>query len=411
MIPSPWLRYFLVVLLIGCSGSMAPPDAGPPDAGPADAGPADAGPGDAGPGDGGAPDGGPPDGGPPDAGPLACDAIAHDPVLGTAQLGAAYRVLDSAQLPGSEWIHTAMKDELLPNGALALAVYGYRGDGFVHRLGVWPSLAAPSAGNVAFDAVPPEDRARQFLVTRALVNAQDKLLAGYRTLGGGSFIDGGISVFDPNERDAGTRWLAAPGIESALGLGSYFLVGGDGLGAAGGERGVYVVDHNEAELRAGVVATYPMIAGENVRPGLMALTSHGLVVLGYYLDIQNRHVLRLPQPAAIMDALSGGPAIALAQAPELALGADVAHLTGFQQGVAVLHSSRVSGILPAIGELRWYGLARETDGGTRVAAPAPVLTASDEGCTAVSQLYSRGTTLVVGLWDKQGQRLVRLVAR
>lgn len=396
MSPKASSRSFLVVLFVSCSGSMTPPDAGAPDAGPGDAG---------------ADDAGAPDGGVPDAGPLTCDVVLHDPVLGTAQVGAAYRVVDSAELPGTAWTPTAVRDELLPDGGLGLVVFGYSGSGTVHRLGGWPSLAAPSAGNLAFDAVTPEDRARQVIITPALVNAQDKLLAGYRTIAGGGFVDGGISVFDLNAPDAGTRWLAAPGLEAALGLGSYFLVGADGLGAAGGVRGVYGAKHDAVDLRAGLVASYPAISGENVRPGLMALTSHGLVVLGYYLDGQSRHVLRLPRPGALMDALSGGPAITLADTPELAVGADVAHLAAFGQGVAVLHSRGVRGVLPVLGDLRWYGLTPETDGGTRVAAPAPVLTAADEGCTAVSQLYPWGTTLIVGLWDKQGQRLVRLVAR
>ncbi len=389
------IRWLCAALIVSCSGSMPPPDGGLPDAGPFDGG-----------GDGGS------DGGVPDAGPLDCDLRAHDPILGTAQVGAGYRLVDSAVLPGTAWVPVAVKDEALPDGGRGLVVFGYSGAGTVHRLGVWPALFEPSAANGVFDAVAAEDRARQVIITPSLVNAQDKLLAAYRTISGGGFVDGGISVFDTNAPDAGTRWLPAPGNESLLALGSYFLVGGDGLGAAGGPRGVYGVKHDVVDLRAGLVATYPAIAGENVRPGLMALTAHGLPVLGYYLDGADRHVLRLPAPSQVMEALSGaGSAIALGDAPELQLGDDVEALAGFSTGVVALHTQQVRGVLPALGALQWHGLTRQPDGGTRVDAPVDVLRAADDGCTAVSQVMAAQTVLIVGVWDKNGQRLLRLVPR
>lgn len=382
-----------------------------PDGGPADAGSADAGA-DAGISDSGVPDSGAPDSGTTDGGPLDCDSRAHDPVLGTAQVGAAYRLMDSAVLPGTAWVPVAVRDEVLADGGRGLVVFGYSATGTVHRLGVWPSLTEPTAANVVFDAVTADDRARQVIITPSLVNAQDKLLAAYRTISGGSFVDGGISVFDTNAPDAGTRWLAAPGNESVLALGSYFLVGGDGLAAAGGPRGVYGVKHDVMDLRAGLVATYPVIANENVRPGLMALTQHGLPVLGYYLDGADRHVLKLPAPSQVMEALSGaGGAIALGDAPELQLGDDVEALAGFNTGVVALHTQQARGALPALGALQWHGLTRQADGGTRVDAPVDVLRAADEGCTAVTQVIPAHTVLIVGVWDKNGQRLLRLVPR
>lgn len=40
--------------------------------------------------------------------------------------------------------------------------------------------------------------------------------------------------------------------------------------------------------------------------------------------------------------------------------------------------------------------------------PERVLVAEDEGCTAVTQLVSIGDGLLVGLWDRNGQRLLQL---
>jgi hypothetical protein len=252
------------------------------------------------------------------------------------------------------------------------------------------------------------------LIAPLLATTQGQLLAGYRTVSGVSFVGGGVSLFDTARPDAGTRWLAAPGIESALGLGSFFLVGGDGLGAVGGARGVYQVNVADATPRPGLVATYPTDPNEAVRPGLMAVTANGLLVMGYYLDLAARHSARLPEPSQLTDALSGGPAIDLAVAPELTPADDVANLASFGQGVAVLHTRNYRGILPALGRLDHYELSRPGgDAGTAVGAPVTVLSASDESCTVVSQLVpvTGGMTVIVGLWDRNGQRLVRLAPR
>ena len=146
----------------------------------------------------------------------------------------------------------------------------------------------------------------------------------------------------------------------------------------------------------------------------MALTSNGVVVIGYYLDLAARHSARLPEPSLLTDALSGGPAIDLAATPELTQADDVANLASFGQGVVVLHTRKFRGMLPALGRLEHYELSRPGgDAGTAVGAPVTVLSASDESCTVVCQLVpvTGGLTVIVGLWDRNGQRLVRLAPR
>lgn len=73
------------------------------------------------------------------------------------------------------------------------------------------------------------------------------------------------------------------------------------------------------------------------------------------------------------------------------------------------------GILPALGRLDYYELSRPGAGaGTAVGAPVTILSAADgEACTVVSQLVpvAGGMNLIVGLWDRNGQRLVRLARR
>jgi hypothetical protein len=404
---------------------MSPSDSRSPDDAPAEGGSADgdarapdadarATDGDAGGSDGDAkaPDG---DDGPADGGAQSCDEAAHDPVLGTARLGAAYRVVDSAILPVTSWLPVAVVDQAVTDGGVGLVVYGYAGDGRVHRLGVWPQLAAPDATNVAFDAVSATDRTRQVLTVPLLATTQGHLLAGYRTVQGLNFVGGGVSIFDTTRSAGGLNWLEAPGIESALGLGSFFLVGSDGLGRASGERGVYAVGAADPKPFPFLVARYPTILNEAVRPGLMALTSNGMVAMGYYLDGAARHSVRLPAPAQLTAALSGtGAPIDLAAAPELTQANDVANLTSFGTGLAVLHTTQVRGVLPALGRLDHYALsAPGGDAGTVVGAPVTMLSASDEACTIVSQLVpvTGGVTVIVGLWDRNGQRLVRLAAR
>jgi hypothetical protein len=387
------------------------PDVGQPDANAPDWSDSDASAPDASDSDSNAPDGG--GDGDGDGGPVSCDDVALDPVLGTARLGAAYRVVDSAVLPVTSWLPVAVVEQALPEGGTGLVTYGYNGDGRVHRLGVWPQLSAPDAANLAFDAVSQAHRTSQVVITPLLAATQGRLLAGYRVVQGVAFAGGGVSLFDTSHPEAGTRWLAAPGVEAVMGLGSYFLVGGNGLGAAAAGLGVYGVKADEATLSPGLAAKYPNPSDQGTRPGLMALTSNGLPVIGTYLDAASRHSVRLPEPSALMDALSGGSALDLAVAPELTQVDDVANLTSFGQGVAVLHAHEVRGILPVLGRLDHYPLSRPGgDAGTAIGAPVTMLSASD-GCMVVSQLVpmSGGVNVIVGLWDRNGQRLVRLAAR
>lgn len=398
----------LVLAVTACSGSSGPArdggDGGEPDGGDAEVVP-DGG-GEVGPPDGGG-DAETPDGG-------GCDEAAYDAVLGTAQLGGMYQVIGSATLPVTSWLPVAAVDAPGPDGGVGLAIYGYGGDGYVHNLGFWPQLAAPSPANRAFDAVAAGDRTRQVLTTPTLASTNGQLLAGYRTISGLSFVGGGISIFDTTQPASGARWLAATGMESALGLGSYFLVGGDGLGGVGGARGVYGVHWADAVLAPVRVATYPLsVGGEQVRPGLMAVTASGIVVLGHYLDVAARHSLRLPAPGLLADALSGGTPVDLDAAPELTTADDVANIAALGHGVVLLHTRKVRGILPALGKLEHYALTKTSGGGTTVGAPVTVLDADDDACTVVSQLVpvTGGLSVIVGLWDRNGQRLVRLAPR
>ena len=119
----------------------------------------------------------------------------------------------------------------------------------------------------------------------------------------------------------------------------------------------------------------------------MAVTSNGVVVMGHYLDLAARHSVRLPEPSLLFVALSGGPRVDLAAAPELTQADDVANLVSFGQGVVVLHTRKVRTVLPALGQLAHYALSRPGgDTGTAVGAPVRCCPPSDEGCTVVSQL-------------------------
>lgn len=363
--------------------------------------------------DAGFSDGGQEDAGAPDAGAQRCDEAHFDAVLGTAHLGDAYRVVEWASLPVNTWLPVAALDELLPDAGVGLAVYGYAGDGRVYRLGTWPDLSAPSSENLHFDAVSPEDRARQVLTIPLLPTTQGRFLAAYRTIRTGGFSGGGLSLFDEARPDAGPQWVSARGVESAVGLGSLFLVGGDGLGEADGGRGIYALDP-EGVTPPHLVATYPFVPGDNVRPGLMTLTANGVPVLGFYVDGASRHSLRLPALTQLSAALRGGTPLELAELPELTSADDVANVVGFGSGVAVLHTRKAVGILPALGRLERLELTRAGgDAGIIVGAPTTVLKADDEGCTAVSQLVpvQGGQTVIIGLWDRNGQRLVRLAPR
>lgn len=414
----------LSVLLCACPPEPAGPgdgglhsDSGLLDAGTQDAGAQDGGFAfDAGTLDGGFAfdagtfDGGPKsDGGTSDGGSISCETAFHDALLGTAHLGPAFQVVDSAPLPLSYHLPLGANVELVSPGTLGLVVYGMMSDGRVHRLGTWPNLALPAEENLTFDAVNPSDRALQVLTTWSLPATGAQLLASYRTVQARTFVGGAVARFDLARPDAGVTWLAAPGVESQLGLGTYFLVGADSLGTTQAGPGVYALDTSapsQAPVRA---AAYPAVPTDTVRPGLMAVTTDGVVVLGYALDLAARQSLRLPPTAALMEAFSGGATVVLAETPELTPADDVANLAGFGRGVALLHATAYQGILPALGQLDYVPLTPKA-GGAEVGTPVPILMA-DDTCTVVSQLVPAGEALLVGLWDRNGQRLVRLAPR
>jgi hypothetical protein len=393
-----WVAAAVLAAVALCGGGCTRPCEGAVDCAVTDAGHTDAGQSDA----------GEPDGGEPDAGELSgpCSEVAHDPVLGTAQLAPGFRVVESAPL--SENAATGVVLDARGSG-----VYALTGTGHVHRLGLWPELGPPTEGNHVFDAVLPADRARQLDVTWGLESSGTHVLVAYRTIASGAFRDARVALFDTYHPEAGVTHLDAPGNETLSALGANFLVGGHGLGALSGTRGVYALNIQSSPPSVALAATYPeMGPSEIVRPGPIAHTTHSLTVLGYYLDGADRYSLRLVPPAQLAEAMSGGTPIALADMPELTSRDDVRGAVGFGTGVAVLHSRWPGGMVYGLGTVRLYPLTIE-GGVVSVGEAQDVLgsAAHDElgACTVVNRLDSLGADLLVTLSDRLGGlRLVRI---
>ncbi|MDC0713942.1 hypothetical protein POL68_36085 [Stigmatella sp. ncwal1] len=375
----------------------APPDAGSGnDAGPdTDAGPTDAGPTDAGPTDAGPTDAGPTDAGPDTDGGTGPCSVAHDPKLGTLQLQTGFAATESAGLPAGIIAVTAVGPGPL------YTVYGLSGaDQNVYSLGTWPSIQANSQS--LFSVIEPSDRGGTFFLGGYLVNDGSRLLSGY-TKSGANF-PGYVSLY-PTAAPSSLQYLSAPGNYTAAALPNAFLINGLGLGNATPEVGIYALQPQTDPPTTSLLATFD--PAWEASSGYTAVTENGVAVLGYFDGTVFTNRLRAAAPSLYQPALTNGVPFNLADATELTPGSSILNVAAFGDGVALLLGDD-SGWPPVYTDVSRIALPLSgTPQTVTPGATTPVLKFVDS-CTQLQSLTHLGGDLLVGVSDKNGERLVRI---
>ncbi|SEK30261.1 hypothetical protein SAMN05444354_101230 [Stigmatella aurantiaca] len=367
--------------------------------------PTNPGPGDAGTGDGGT-DGGGTDGGdnptPPgdggtgdggtDGGGGPCD-VPHDAKLGTLQLQAGFSASENSALPVGIIAVTAV------GPGPVYTVYGLSGtDNQVYPLGTWPSLQ--TGGEALFSIVEPSDRGNTVYPSGYLVNDGSRLLSGY-TKSGANF-PGYVSLYQ-NQTPASPQYLSAPGNFTAASIQDTFFINGLGLGSNPPEAGIYALQAQTDPPTVSLLARFD--PAWEASSGYTAVTAEGVAVLGYFDGLSFANRLRAAAPSLYQPALSSKTPFNLSDATELTLPSDFFTVAAFGNGVALLLGDG-SSWPPAYTDVSRVALAI-SDGSVTPGPATPVLKFTDS-CTQVLSLTELGSSLLVGVSDKNGERLVRI---
>ncbi|TQF10186.1 hypothetical protein FJV41_40705 [Myxococcus llanfairpwllgwyngyllgogerychwyrndrobwllllantysiliogogogochensis] len=381
------------------------PDAGPVDSGTPDSGPVDPTP-DAGPVDSGTPDAGPvdptPDAGTPDAGPVTCETTPHDAKLGTLQLQAGFVATETAPLPDGI---SALGSSPGPTYSF-YAVQGGGKDAALYSMGTWPDLQL--SPTKLYDVVTPEDRAGSVAVYAGgyLINDGQRVFTGYTT--GASGSPGSLSLYDI-ATPASSSFLTAPKNYSAAAFSngdtSAVLLNGGGLGTLPTGLGIYGVVTSANPLGTVRVANFP--AEGVVASGFTAVADNGVAALGFFNgDFVN--VIYGVAPSVVAQAITSGTPLELGSQSPIEVGSDFDSASSFGAGVVVNRGGYDENFSFVSTDVSRFALSTSTGSDTvTVGARAAVLDYVDQ-CTTVTMLEPLGSDVLVGVADKNGQRLVRL---
>jgi hypothetical protein len=311
-----------------------------------------------------------------------CLAAPHDPVLGTLVLDGGATVVRSAPLP----------DGVVGVQEVAGALYGLFSDATVRPLG---AASSPDAGAVLADVIAPADRNGGAFVSLFLAGTATHLLAGYTT--SGSAFPGNVALIDVH--DAGVRYVNAPANFSAVGFSDGFAINGGGIGTVGSEDAVYLLD----TLDAGTSELTSFDMSWMAASGFNASTSQQVLLLGYFDVMDSKNHVRAAPPAQYGAAVSSGTPFMLSASVEVAASDDIVGLGSVDTDAVVVHGGFLaSGSFASHVDRVPLALAGAT---VTPGATKPMLVAHDE-CTSVLFTATTGTSLLLGISDKNGQRLV-----
>lgn len=324
----------------------------------------------------------------PDGG-VDCDATTYDAVLGTLTLANGATVAQSAALPAG----------VLTVAAAGTTLYGLFDDKTVRPLGALPSL---SVGAPLGTVVTPADVAADagVYLGGSLAVSGTQLLAGYTKPGAG--FPGAVARFET--ADGGVEHLDAPGNYTLVGLPAGFLVNGAGVGSAG-DPGVWALDAQGGFLLAGFEPSW------QASSGFAARTANGVLLLGYFsgVDFQN-HVLGAP-PSLYAGPLVGRTSFALSQGSDVLSGDDVADLTSVGNDAVVVRGGYLFDPPYSAYTTRVERLSLTVSGsGVQTVTPGTPVTLlnAPDLCTRVVFAVGGASSVLLGVEDKHGRRLVQL---
>jgi hypothetical protein len=325
-----------------------------------------------------------------DAG-ATCATTTLDPALGTFALRGTTTLAASGALPAGT---SALG---LHNGVL----FTVTTDRQLRRLGTLPAL---SVGPAIVDVRAPADRDGGTFLGGTIASNGQQLLAGYTKAGAG--FPGVVALVQPE--DGGVEYVSAPGNYTAAGLSTgAFVINGTGLGSATG-NGLFALRPGSPSQTA-ALTTFPDAFGGS---GYTTVTGNGVLVAGNArTDFSN--VARALPPSTYLGPLASGSAFTYqpSDAPVVAEGDTFADLTAFQNDAVVVRGGYDSMFNPFTTRVERVPLTLTGSGVQTVTVGAPQVLLENTGlaCTRVFAALGRGADLYLGLDDRQGRRLVKLV--
>lgn len=325
-----------------------------------------------------------------DAG-ATCATVTLDPALGTFALRGTTTLAASGALPAG-------------TSALGLhdgVLFTVTTDRQLRRLGTLPAL---SMGPAIVDVRAPADRDGGTFLGGTIASNGQQLLAGYTKAGAG--FPGVVALVQPE--DGGVEYVSAPGNYTAAGLSTgAFVINGTGLGSATG-NGLFALRPGSPSQTA-ALTTFPDAFGGS---GYTTVTGNGVLVAGNArTDFSN--VARALPPSTYLGPLASGSAFTYqpSDAPVVAEGDTFADLTAFQNDAVVVRGGYDSMFNPFTTRVERVPLTLTGSGVQTVTVGAPQVLLENTGlaCTRVFAALGRGADLYLGLDDRQGRRLVKLV--
>jgi hypothetical protein len=276
------------------------------------------------------------------------------------------------------------------NGTL----YGVYFDGTVHSLGTTSALdAGPELANV----FAPPDRGGGAFLSQFLTGGGQQLLAGYTTNGAG--FPGNVALVDL--RDGGVSYVNAPGNFSAVAFAGGFAINGGGVGDAGSEDGVYLLN---AAGGASALASFDSAWMAN--SGYTAVTSQQVLLLGYFngVDFMN-HVSAAP-PTQWNPSVASGMPFMLNASVEIAAADDLSTVGTVGTDAVLVHGGFQASAPYAAFTTEVDRLPLALSSSTVTPGTAKAILLSADQCTYVGFTATSGANLLLGIADKNGSRLV-----
>jgi len=329
----------------------------------------------------------------PDGG-VNCQVVALDPKLGTLVLGMGFTVQEAPALGVN--VLTVER-----NGATLFALGTETATSLpvgIFSLGTYPAIVQAAAFQPVVPANEPTGFASNFLTSDGT-----SLLAGYTKAASA----GAVLVFTPGAPTP-TKYINAPGNYSATSVSGKFLINALGLGTTAGS-GIYALTASTST--GALLATFD--STWQAASGVSAVTSNGIVIAGYYgtatSDSKN-HLLAVA-PSTYLGPIAGSTSFSLMGSVEVYAGFDVLNAVGFKDGVAVQRGDFLPPTYQAVtSDIVRYPLMLAGSGvQTVTVGAAQTVVSAPNRCTEVDFIGHLGDDLLLGVKDRTGRRLVRVV--
>lgn len=300
---------------------------------------------------------------------------------------------------------TVASSGTLPPGVIALAevngaLYGLTATRTVHAIGAFPGLAlGPAVANIVPASV--DAGADSLFISGFLASTGTQLLAGYTQVGAG--FPGQVAVIDV--ADGGVRFANAPGNFDAVGIDGGFVINGGGLGSLAGTA-VY-------GLRPAAAAPTTQLASFdstfNVNgSGAAAVTTHGVLLLGYSQSPNYENVVRALRPEKYSAALATGTSFAFSPTESVVVhGFDISEVDALGTSAIIVRGGYDTGPYTTKLERVPLTLAGGTDVVT-VGTASTVLQENGSKCTRILFTSTSATSLYLAVQDLRGKRLIKL---